>query len=384
MFSNPFTPIFGGKPGFFFGRKPLIERFGRGLDVRGSEDRALFVTGTRGCGKTTLVEHLSQCARDKGWKTVDVNAENALNSLFRQLVHTDTQSTTIEPQASINILGSGASVGGSGTTRTAHYTVDDLDTLMLAACARTPKGLFVSIDEIQKVPLDDVSRICGAFQMASRKGHDVVLVIAGLPVAYDRIIHHDGCTYMRRCVHEELGLFTREEVSSALVEAFAGVKNLSIDSDALDRLVSLSSGHPYMTQLLGYYSVEYADQHAQRGKYRLTLPDVETIYPVVLSTYERRSLQPLLDAMSEGELAYLRAVASVMDEMHVAKTGDIAQAMGKSPQQAAPYRQSLLDEGVILSVKRGFVRFNVPYLRGYVLKAPIGSPQIDLAQEWDV
>lgn len=51
MFANPFMPIFGGKPGFFFGRAELVERFERGLAVRGSEDRALFITGTRGTGK---------------------------------------------------------------------------------------------------------------------------------------------------------------------------------------------------------------------------------------------------------------------------------------------------------------------------------------------
>lgn len=36
------------------------------------------------------------------------------------------------------------------------------------------------------------------------------LVVAGLPYAYDDVIHHDGCTYMRRCAHEELGLLRRE------------------------------------------------------------------------------------------------------------------------------------------------------------------------------
>ncbi len=340
--------------------------------------------GTRGTGKTTLVEHLSQCAQAKGWDTFDVTADNALNSLFRLLVHTDTHTTTVSPQVSVNVLGSGASLGGSGTTKTAHYTVDDLETLLLAACEKAAKGLFISIDEIQKVPLDDVSRICGAFQMASRKGHDVALVAAGLPRAYDNVIHHDGCTFMRRCVHEELGLFTRSEVEGAFENAFCGIKGLTVAPDALTKLVTLSSGHPYMTQLLGYYAVEYANQHAQRNAFMLDPHDVEEFFPVVLSAYERRSLQPLVDTMSPGEINYLRAMAESMDASHVAKTADVAKALGKEPRQVAPYRQSLLNDGIILAVKRGFIRFNVPYLRSYIQKPPDKDENVRLVEEWDV
>lgn len=55
MFSNPFTPIFGGRPDFFFGRKAVLTRFDAAMVDQGSEDRVLFVTGNRGCGKTALL-----------------------------------------------------------------------------------------------------------------------------------------------------------------------------------------------------------------------------------------------------------------------------------------------------------------------------------------
>ena len=59
MFTNPFTPIFGGKPGLFFGRTDILRRFDLAMVDQGSEDRAIFFTGTRGCGKTALLEQLS-------------------------------------------------------------------------------------------------------------------------------------------------------------------------------------------------------------------------------------------------------------------------------------------------------------------------------------
>ncbi len=384
MFANPFTPVFGGKPGFFFGRQALVERFERALEVRGSEDRALFVTGTRGSGKTSLVEHFSQQAQEAGWDVFDVNAENALNSLFRRLARFDTRSSTVAPQVGVTVLGVGGSVGGTGTTKTAHYTPEDLDTLLLETCERASKGVFISIDEIQKVPLEEVSRICGAFQMASRKGFDVALVVAGLPYAYDDVIHRDGCTYMRRCVHEELGLLSREEVEGAFASAFGSIKGLKVEPAALEQLVRRSSGHPYMMQLLGYHAVEFANQRLSGRTYRLAVDDVETFFPVALEAYERRSLQPLLDAMSTGAAEYLRAMVAVMDENHVAQTGDVAKEMGKTHSQVAVYRKELLSNGIILAPVRGAVRFNIPYLRDYLCKERPADENARLVEAWDV
>ena len=127
------------------------------------------------------------------------------------------------------------------------------------ACGAAEKGMFVSIDEVQKISLDDLSAICGAFQMASRKGYDVMLAIAGLPYAYDRIIQHEGCTYMRRSVHIRLGVFDRKEAAEAFLEAFGSIRGLSVEDEALSCLVQASYGHPYFIQLAGYALVDYVN-----------------------------------------------------------------------------------------------------------------------------
>ena len=55
---NPFTPSFGGLPEYFAGRTDLIRRVENALEDAGSPDRALFLTGCRGSGKTALLERL--------------------------------------------------------------------------------------------------------------------------------------------------------------------------------------------------------------------------------------------------------------------------------------------------------------------------------------
>lgn len=382
MFENPFTPTFGGKPDFFFGRKNIIARFEKALVNRGSADRVLFITGNRGCGKTALLEQLSLRARNAGWKTVDINSEHALGALLRSLVRHASSTKRIAPEVSVNVFGSGASLAGLATEATTTFEEADIGIVFQEACAKEKQGLFVSIDEVQKINLDELSSICGAFQMASRKGFDVMLAVAGLPYAYNAIVQHEGCTYMRRSVHEQLSVFTHREATDAFREAFARIKGLSIEDEALAHLVRASFGHPYFIQLAGYNLVERANKMAGGKRYKLTTQDTESVLPDVVEAYEQRSLAPIVDAVSNAERAYLVAMATVINEDRVATSADIAKALGKTTQQASPTRQKLLREGIIVSISRGKMMFNIPYLREYLLKEEQPNPEPILAQEW--
>lgn len=384
MFENPFSPLFGGRPDVFFGRERIIQNFESALAVPGSDYRSLFITGTRGFGKTALLEQLSMRASKQKWDVIDVNAENALGSLFRHLARFDEVSTSTDPKVEVKILGSGGSVSGKSTQRTAHFTIDDLDTLLISACEKARRGVLVTIDEIQKVSLDDVSRICGAFQMASRKGHDVMLAVAGLPYSHEEIVQHDGCTYMRRAVHEELGLFTPEEAGKAFADSFARIKGLSVEDEALESFVSHSSGHPYMIQLLGYDAVSLANERDVSGQYSLTRQDAETCAQEALDAYERRALAPIVDALSAGELQYLHAAAQCLDDHLQAGTGDIARTLGKKTSQVSRPRERLVRSGILVSPSRGKVRFGIPFLRHYLSKDQAEQENNKLLDQWHV
>ncbi|WP_161471137.1 ATP-binding protein [Adlercreutzia caecimuris] len=383
MIDNPFTPVFGGKPDSFFGRKELLARFDRALEVRGSDDRSLFFTGTRGSGKTALLEQLSMRAVASGWRAIDIGAEQALQALHRELAGYDEVTETVSPSLEVKVLGSGGSVSGKSTARTTRYEMADLASLLRKAAEKEKKGLFVSVDEIQKVPLEEVASLCEAFQMASRKGFDVILAVAGLPFSYEAIIRQDGCMFMRRSVHEPLGLLDVEEVQEAYRASFDKIERLEVRQDAFERLVHLSSGHPYMMQLLGYQLIE---QVAQRDSKKIVIDKaiVETVAPAALDSYERRALRPLLDELSERERAYLRAMAQVADSSFLSSTGSVAEHMGKTAQQVAPARQSLIDKGIIVSAGYGLVRFGVPYLRAYMAKPSEEEANLAQLEAWGI
>lgn len=89
MFSNPFSPIFGRKPDVFFGRERILNLFDHAMIDVGSDDRAIFITGTRGSGKTALLEQLSIRATVKKRKVIDLGPENTIEQLIYSLTGYD-------------------------------------------------------------------------------------------------------------------------------------------------------------------------------------------------------------------------------------------------------------------------------------------------------
>lgn len=71
----------------------------------------------------------------------------------------------------MNVPGPGGNFSGKGARKAVRYTVGDLDTLLLSACGKSAKGIVVTVEEVQNVPLDDASRICSAFRCASTRAN---------------------------------------------------------------------------------------------------------------------------------------------------------------------------------------------------------------------
>ncbi len=382
MFDNPFTPIFGGKPNFFFGRKSILARFGAAMLDKGSEDRALLITGNRGCGKTALLEQLSQRAKASGRKTIDVNSESTVSTIIRSLVRHSEATQIIEPEIEVSVLDPGGKLHAGAISRTTRYDAADFEVLFVEACEKEKRGVFVSIDEIQKIAREDMALICGAFQMASRKGYDVMIALAGLPYSHDALVHYEGCTYMRRSTHVELGLFTPEEAREAFETALSSVRGLTLDHDALSLLVEKSLGHPYVIQLLGYYLIARINETTAANRYKITTDDVKASAPLALVAYERRALAPIVDALTKGETDYLCAMADSVDEAHVARSSGIAERLGKTAKQTSRIRDKMLREGIVISVGHGELMFNIPYLREYVKKGRDTQSNVALVQQW--
>mgnify|MGYP002627175795 CR=1 FL=1 len=364
----------------FFGRADILRRFDLAMVDEGSDDRALFFTGTRGSGKTALLEQLSIRASEKGRKVVDLGPENTVEQLVSELAGFDESTTTVNPQASVSVLGRGGGVSAGSVSKTKRIGRERLQSLLIEACRKAKRGMLVTVDEVQKVPIDDVSSLCNAFQMASRKGHDVMLAVAGLPYAHPEIVEHEGCTYLRRASHEELALFTWDEASDAFSKAFSLVDGLAVDRVFLDELNRASYGQPYLMQLLGYHLVSCVNEGNPGKRHDVTAQEVDAAMSLAVLAYERRALKPLVEELPRTERRYLSAMAECLDDDRLARTSAVAERLGMTQKSLSQARSRLMGNGIIAAPERGAVMFCIPYLADFVTKEEATSTAVEIAR----
>ena len=229
--------------------------------------------------------------------------------------------------------------------------------------------------------IEDVSAICNAFQMASRKGYDIMLAVAGLPYAYSRIIKHEGCTYLRRASHDELGLFTWDETNMAFTKVFKDIKGFLIKDTLIDRLNSSSYGHPYLMQLLVYHLITQINETNPAKKYTVTERDIKTAIDYALQAYELRALKPLLDEQPDSAKNYLRAMSTVLDDDRLASTSKIANEIGVDNNNLSRVRAHLIDNGIIAAPEFGKVMLCIPYLADYINKDTSVTDTVEIARQ---
>lgn len=350
MFSNPFSLVLGCESDVFFGRDRILRLFDLAMIDSGSDMRAMIITGARGMGKTSLLEQLSIRAEKKKRRIINLLPENTIKQLIHELSGLD------------------------GVT-------DNLQSILLDACAKSRKGLLIIVDEIQKAPIEDVSSLCNAFQMASRKGYDIMLAVAGLPYAYGEITRHEGCTYLRRASHEEIGLFTWDEAEDALKKVFSSINGLQIDKSFLDRINESSFGHPYLMQLLGYHLILQVNNHNPDKKHTVTEDELAEAEKNALLSYEQRALIPLFEELPENEKQYLIKMSLCMGKDRLSSTSEIAKALGKSQSKLSRNRAYLIDHGIIASTERGKEMFCIPYLSDFVKKDRGVTKTIDVVRQ---
>lgn len=69
---------------------------------------------------------------------------------------------------------------------------------MLGSAAKSSKGLFIAIDEVQDAPIDDMRAIASAVQLLIGEKVDIALAFAGLPAGVMDLINGKALTFLRR------------------------------------------------------------------------------------------------------------------------------------------------------------------------------------------
>lgn len=373
--SNPFTPTFGGPPERFFGRTELIKRVSHALSHPESPDSALFVTGARGSGKTALLEKLSGLARAERWIVVDTHSLGAAAAIAAQLTGA---SATLDAKATPQVsLPGGVSLSLGADASAASPGPRDLLSALVSRASRLSvhRGIFITVDEIQKIEESDMEEICAAVQMARRKGLPVALMLAGLPESKELVASYRGCTFMQRVEDVRLWGLTIDET----MESFEGLLSLAPDivtsPEVVWELASCSQGYPYLIQLVGYWFVKHLRETYPLGTKEASVDDVHACDEDVYRAFRANVLVPSTRGLGKDARRYLYEMAHLLDGEGFARTADIAKAMDKDTKQLSSCRQGLINRRLVVMADRGTVCYGIPFMQRFSLETGEGEYQ---------
>lgn len=355
--SNPFTPSFGISPPVLSGRAGVLGRVEAAL-AHGPRhpDFTMLVTGSRGIGKTVLLNAVEEAAGRLGWAAIPASAASTADGMTLSAhIEWCAEKWPVPPQWHQADVGLGSLAKPDG--RVWPGLVGALMALARRADANGA-GVLLTIDELHSAAVEDFRTVAYAIQQVTRRERlPLAFVGAGLNELEDTILSDDGMTFFQRCARAPLSPLSEAEARFAIEQPVLESQR-RIEADGLDAMVLAASGNPFMVQAVGFAAWEHAAEattittaHAAAG-----IADAERslINQIVMPMWRHISNRDreFLDAMSaDDDASPMRA---------------LIQRLGITPNFANRCRQRLIDAGAIVAAGRGMVRFSYEAMRDWL------------------
>ncbi|MDO4290850.1 MAG: ATP-binding protein [Eggerthellaceae bacterium] len=348
---NPFKPTAGKMPPELIGRDFVVEEFQEGLrNGPGAPERLMRITGSRGMGKTVMLNELGRIAKQNGWNVV---AETASEGFCTRILNSLSPRSRVS-QASIQPSALGVELGS--------LSLDLAPLSLREAIAKATKknGLLITLDEVQDASIDEIRALAVAIQHSIGDDLNIAFAFAGLSSMVDRVVNGKTLTFLRRAFPENLSPLCNNEVALSYQDTVR-TNGMRISDDVANFMALSAQGYPFMVQLVGYYTWKAAQR---RGSGSVDQIDADQGSAMAREQFDRMVIEPALQDVSPMALRYLLAMAE--DEGIPSRTGDIAQRLDKSLTELSSCRDRLIRESVIEPAGRGFIAFAIPYMKDYL------------------
>ncbi|ADK28879.1 ATP-binding protein [Corynebacterium pseudotuberculosis] len=359
---NPFRPSFGVNPLVVAGRTSIVDNFGFALrEGIGAPYRFILISGTRGTGKTVLLNQLEEEAKELGWECVRARASDHEH---HELIHVSLPRLIKKSRAHgsrVEISGvSIANIGGITFDTSSQFPQQtSLWSIMNdAAKDLTAKGsgLLITMDEVQSASPESLHFLMDAIQDCVRNEYNIALAVAGLPLEISKLLAHEGTTFLRRAIHIPIEALNTDDVRTAIAETVKhGGKD--IDSQALNSLTNACHGYAYLLQLCG--SIAWT----MSGSQNISEKHVTQSLPLVIERMGQQVHMPAMKGIPYREMQFLIKLAEAEGP---ANFNELGAELGIPGSQPSTYRRRLLDRGVIVATGRGRADFALPYLREHL------------------
>ena len=359
-FNNPFTPTFGIVPPYMAGRTYVIEDIVRALDRGpGDPNLATIFIGARGTGKTALLSYLADEALEHGWISVSVvAAPGMLEDIYERTK--EAAAAYIDTTDSPKLKGlTVAQLFGLewGSAPREQLNWRSRMNALFKGLDQYGIGLLITVDEVS-ASLDEMISFAATYQLFVREGKRVGLLMAGLPHQVSALLRNQTVSFLRRSVQHRLSGVADQEIAQALVQTIAS-EGKTATGEAIDLMVDAIGGFPFMMQLVGYRS-----RDVSLGSCEITVKDVQRGVALAQGDLDQRVLEPTFYELSDGDLAFLRAM---LEDQDVSLVADIAQRMGVASNYASQYRARLVEQGITGTRGRGKIAFDMLHFKEFLL-----------------
>lgn len=359
---NPFRPSFGVNPLVVAGRTSIVDNFGFALrEGIGAPYRFILISGTRGTGKTVLLNQLEAEAKELQWECVRARASDHEH---HELIHVSLPQLLKQGQPRgphIGVSGvSIANIGGITFDKPSQLPPQVSLWSIMNDVARdltaSGSGLLITMDEVQSASPESLHFLMDAIQDCVRNEYNIALAVAGLPLEISKLLAHEGTTFLRRAMHIPIEALNNDDVRTAIAQTVRqGGKD--IDNQALSTLTYACHGYAYLIQLCGSIAWTMA------GSHDISEEHVNRSLPLVIERMGQQVHMPAMKGIPYREMQFLIKLA---ESEGPANFNELGAELGIPGSQPSTYRRRLLDRGVILATGRGRADFALPYLREHL------------------
>lgn len=374
---NPYTPGAGTTPPALVGREAELERFDVLLERlwRGRPAQSQIVTGLRGVGKTVLLNRCRELAEERGWVTVEAEADSQtqLGPLMarlcrRALYSIDTPrrwgdrarraaevlksfTVTVASEGSVVLAADIEPAAGRADSGVLPDDLTDLFLELAAAAQERRTGVVFLLDEIQFLSRPDLEALILALHKSAQRALPVALVGAGLP-QIPKLAGQAKSYAERLFAFPRIGMLPPEAAARALTDPAAAL-GVRMQPAAVELAVAFTDGYPYFLQELGSAVWDVADDDV------ITEADMRAAIPVVQRVLDEGFFSVRIERCTDLEVAYLRAMAELGPGPQ--RSGEIATTLGYArSEELGPTRANLISKGLIFTPSHGLAEFTVP------------------------
>jgi hypothetical protein len=337
-----------------------------------------LIVGGRGTGKTVLLHHIADHARDE-WRWITLNWQGRADWSFQQLI--DDERPRIEHDLAgrarraaravrpDSVTAAVPGVGSATRNLEPHQRSGQSITAQLRGLASLAKqrdrSLLLVVDELQAASAGDLAALSGSLQLLANGEHlPIAMVAAGLSNSKAVIRAVPGTTFIERQDELHLGNLDPTSTAEAVLRPIEAAGR-TISRPAIEHLVAITAGYPYAIQLAGRQTWDAAGDGSEITLHHARIGAQQALVALAANVYQAR-----WDDLSDVERRYLQAAADLSKFNDEARTGDIAQRLDRTQQQLSTVRASLIDKRHILRASRhGLIAFDIPGFADWIRTA---------------